>query len=235
LLMLGVFSAWFFYPTHLLTWISALFFLIHSLLGHKEQRFLYPLLSGVPILFVLGLRGWFEFFAQNPTLQRLPEKSKFFLTKMARPIQVLLYGLLLYDVGALLISSLKPSTNQPKFYEAVFNQGPHIQELYYSGMNPYELGNVEVNFYRRPELKLRRVPALADLEGVLGVKTIKSQTGTPQSLWFFYDQDRLPEELHQLKERCQLVYSVFPRWLNAFSFLPGPARFACRWSLFQCE
>lgn len=233
LFLVGVFSAWSFYPTHVLSFVSALFVGVHSLLGHKEQRFLYPLVAIVPILCVMGLRGWSEKFSEKSW--KLPQK-------MELPLRALLVGLLTYNTALLLISSLKPSTNHPKFYQAVFEQKPEIRELYYSGMNPFELGSNDVNFYRRPELKLRGVPEISDIDHLLGQQKWAQPGGvrdpsrdSSKALWFFYDRFDLPENLEHLNRNCQLVYTVFPHWLTYLTFLPGPARFASRWSLFKCS
>ncbi|MBS1109135.1 MAG: Mannosyltransferase, partial [Anaeromyxobacteraceae bacterium] len=54
-LLLGLLLFWWRYPRHLLTWATLPFFVVHSLIGHKEIRFLLPLLPAAALCVVLLL------------------------------------------------------------------------------------------------------------------------------------------------------------------------------------
>lgn len=54
-LLLGLLLFWWRYPRHLLTWATLPFFVVHSLIGHKEIRFLFPILPAAALCVVLLL------------------------------------------------------------------------------------------------------------------------------------------------------------------------------------
>ncbi len=54
-LLLGLLLFWWRHPRHLLTWTTLPFVLVHSLIGHKEIRFLFPILPAATLCVVLLL------------------------------------------------------------------------------------------------------------------------------------------------------------------------------------
>lgn len=210
LTLLSIMSAWCFYPGHLLTWITGAFWIGHSLIEHKEERFLYPLVPLVPFLLVL-------------TWEKLDLSRQIFQSKWLK----LLFIPILVCNGVILVgSAFKASCSHPSFYAAVFRQNPPVRELYYIGKNPYELGGNIVHFYRSPELQLKQASSFLDL---------KNQVSNQAEFWLFYPVSELPKEEPDFQKSCNLVYTNFPSWLKYFEFLPGPKKFVNRWSLFQCR
>lgn len=53
LLPLFVVLFWVMFPKHPLTWITVPFILFHTVFGHKEMRYLFPLLPFAPVIFAL--------------------------------------------------------------------------------------------------------------------------------------------------------------------------------------
>ncbi len=66
-LLLGLLLFWWRFPGHLLTWATLPFVVVHGLIGHKEIRFLFPILPAATLCVVLLLaappapRGWERF------------------------------------------------------------------------------------------------------------------------------------------------------------------------------
>jgi phosphatidylinositol glycan class B len=54
-LLLALLLFWWRFPRHLLTWATLPFVLVHSLIGHKEIRFLFPILPAATLCLVLLL------------------------------------------------------------------------------------------------------------------------------------------------------------------------------------
>lgn len=44
---------WIKFPKHILTWLTLPFFIVHSLIGHKEFRFLFPMAPFLPVILVI--------------------------------------------------------------------------------------------------------------------------------------------------------------------------------------
>ncbi|HET8733149.1 MAG TPA: hypothetical protein VFM45_05180 [Anaeromyxobacteraceae bacterium] len=56
-LTLGLLLSWFRAPRHLLTWATVPFVVVHSLIGHKEIRFLFPMLPLATLAVLLAWSG----------------------------------------------------------------------------------------------------------------------------------------------------------------------------------
>ena len=69
-LLLGLLLFWWRFPRHLLTWATLPFVAVHSLIGHKEIRFLFPVLPAATLCVVLLLasspasRSWERWFSR---------------------------------------------------------------------------------------------------------------------------------------------------------------------------
>lgn len=53
LLPLFIIIFWFIFPKHPITWLSVPFVLFHTYFGHKEMRYLFPLLPVAPVMFTM--------------------------------------------------------------------------------------------------------------------------------------------------------------------------------------
>jgi GPI mannosyltransferase 3 len=67
LLILGLMLTWVRYPGHLVTWVALPFVVIHSLLAHKEERFLFPIIPFALLALDVGFRPRLE--AESGTAQ----------------------------------------------------------------------------------------------------------------------------------------------------------------------
>jgi phosphatidylinositol glycan class B len=209
LTIIGVLASCILVPAHPLNWVVIPYFLVHTAIAHKEQRFLYPVWPVFPILFALSLES---FQKSRPQLWR---RYVHVLRRVGIGMGILSLILMLY-------LSLKPITARPGFYLAVFRHQPEIKTLYFLGENPYEYGGgLAFNFYKKPELKLIPVRVASDLPANV-------------EFWLFHDQFEPPREVIGTHS-CALEFTVFPSWLKAFTIFSGPARFASRWSLFHCR
>lgn len=53
LLPIAVVAFWFLFPKHAITWLTIPFIFFHTLFGHKEMRYLFPLLPFAPLMFAM--------------------------------------------------------------------------------------------------------------------------------------------------------------------------------------
>lgn len=128
-------------PWHPLTWSHAPLFLVHVAIGHKETRFLFPLVNSAPICLMLliltPVRG-------KPMSEWIFEKAS---------LRWLSGGLVFLNGIALVSLSVVPASPTIRFYKAVYNRSIH--ELWYlPGENPYTVLGIPLYFYRAPELEL---------------------------------------------------------------------------------
>lgn len=108
LLLLASVYFWYKYPKHPLTWVTLPFFVIHSLIPHKEVRFLFPMLPFVALMIAPLIRG-----------------------KIVKPFWVINTVLLLYF-------SLSPCKNQIRFVSELSKRFPDKLELYGTNRDPFQ-------------------------------------------------------------------------------------------------
>ena len=143
ILLAAALIAMLFRPRQASTWIVAPFLLAHLLIGHKELRFLFPLLGFLPILVVHGLaevrqRWW-------PAMLH------------ARPVRFLVQAFLVIHVAVLLVTVFKPAEGDVALFRAVHDTYRDPITLYHGERKPF--GNMEhIHFYRRPGLKITAWP-----------------------------------------------------------------------------
>jgi phosphatidylinositol glycan class B len=194
-------------PGHVLSLSVLAFFVAHSMLAHKEPRFIFPIAAALPILLV---------FALERAGNRIP--------RLAGRIGV---GLLLFvNCGALLILTLKPSLAQIGFYAAVYRHDPPIRTLHHGELDPYAPFKVALNYYRPDGLNESSYPSF---------EAFRRQLSSSEDSWLFYENFELTGDAAALNPVCALEYTTFPSWLNHLTFLPGPRKFANRWSLYKCR
>lgn len=120
-----------------LTWAVVPFLLVHLLIGHKEVRFLFPLLCLLPVLVVLGMdvaraRWW-------PTLVAGP---------WMRHIATVFVAVHLLVLAVVLV---KPTDGDVAVYRTLYRTYPAPIPVYYQGEKPYD-SLLDMRFYRRPDM-----------------------------------------------------------------------------------
>ncbi len=172
---------------HPIIWSMAPFLLIHFLIGHKEIRFLFPLLYFLPFLGILGVE----------CLQLLMDK---FSIKKGYYKWFKYLFILVYSV-ALIVIITKPADPRIGLYKGVYHATEKPAILYYLDKDPYHPAN-EIFFYRRQNLKTKRVAS---------VEEINLQTDSTVFL-AYSNRDKLTEEVEG-----EIVYRTFPEWINVIN------------------
>ena len=134
-----------FRPRHALTWTVLPFLVVHLAIGHKEVRFLFPLLGLLPLLSILGLgvlrdRWW-------PGLTS------------SRSARIAARTFALVHVPLLLVIMLKPADDQIALYRTVFRNFPEPITVVHDGEHPYHRV-ADIHFYRRPGMTFRDTAAM---------------------------------------------------------------------------
>lgn len=87
---------WFKRPWSIFTWVTAGFFLAHSAIGHKELRYIFPLIPFIPFFLCLLFQDW----------EKHPKWGNYI---NSRPVKILFVLCLIINFGAMAISSLRPA------------------------------------------------------------------------------------------------------------------------------
>ncbi len=188
LLLMALLVAWWRHPRHAVTWTTAPFFVIHSLVAHKEERFLFPMVL---------LATTFPAMALAPGYGRPLALVRWARTRgakiAARALAALNFG------GMALLAAYPLGWN----HHVPFARFVH--ERIGDELHAYALEDIEVR-------KQPYGPRVYDLEkGPPERIAAALQTGATRE-WLIADTPRLHTGEAAIDERCTLVYSEFPFW-----------------------
>lgn len=126
ILFIGTFLFWWKEKRNVLTWISFSFILVHSLIGHKEVRFLFPMIA---------FAGYFSTWL----MESYPKVFK----------KGVISFLFILNTALLLWSSLRPAHDPIKFYKHLYYERPEIKEI-----TTLNLVRDQLHFYQRHNILL---------------------------------------------------------------------------------
>jgi len=118
-------------PTHVLIFCLVPFLLVHNLIGHKEHRFLFPLVGLIPLLISEGMR----LFVDSKHLR-------------SRLVRIALPVFLVFNTIPLLTVTFLPLDLTTPLYKEVYNNYLEPANLYYRKFDPYERA-LPIRYYRR--------------------------------------------------------------------------------------
>jgi phosphatidylinositol glycan class B len=116
----------------------ALFFFVmgHSMVGHKELRFIFPMLFFAPLAAVLAWQWVYERLKQERNKRRWTALARMFIA---------------VNAVALLIIMFKPAHELANVYKIMY-QLPAGSTMYYEHRNPFMSGTNQATFYKNNDL-----------------------------------------------------------------------------------
>ena len=186
--LLSVIIVFVFRRKDILTWILLPFLLTHIFIGHKELRFLFPVIGLLPIFIVKAteiVQSRWNYSFRNNTV------SKIFIR-----------GFWITNILFLVFIVFKPASHQIGLYRAVHAQYPDPITLNYMGNNPY-YRILDIYYYKRQSLQIKKLNSIEEL------------SFNSDGLCLFATQN--PKELDDVKYRHSLVYTTFPEWIRNFN------------------
>jgi phosphatidylinositol glycan class B len=194
-------------PKHILTWVSVPFFMIHEIVGHKEMRFLFPLITFVPFFMITMFEKYKE---------QYPGFRNFIFSKAGR---LVLFILIFQNFLALAIMVFTPASWNVLVLRALNQYGDH-SKVYYLDQNPY--GNsLIIHYYEPPEMRLYKVDS---------INRISPDSNTLLVLQY---PANIPED-HSGKIKFTRLYSTFPQWFSSLHLGNWMSRDDI-WSLYKIE
>lgn len=138
------------YPKHVLTWTHLPLLLIHTLIPHKETRFIFPLFHSGGLFLALAL------MSESETV-------RWFLRFLTRPALVL-------NAVVLVGFTFTPVWFPIRFYEQVYelaerNTTGAPVTVYFQEHNPYEVLGIPLYLYRPPHLTVTSMGSTPPPEG----------------------------------------------------------------------
>jgi phosphatidylinositol glycan class B len=173
---------------NVLTWTVLPFVLAHTLIAHKELRFLFPMLGLLPVVIVQALEA-----VRDRGMPRLMERRAWHISwKVFWTVDVLLLAVVMF----------RPADAEISLYKTIYDGYPRPVAFYHFGDDPYD--RVEhIHFYRRPDLEMAGV--VTDTVRFVPNDTILVATKRPADV-----EERWPDRT--------LIYSSLPPWVKHFDF-----------------
>lgn len=210
LLLCSFLVAWIRHPRNPLTWSHAPLLGVHALIGHKELRFLFPLIHAGPVLLVLA------FYPLHPARRALFRRAGW---RWAG------WTLLGWDLVGLAVLTCIPAWMPIRFQACLYGlkaRSPDPLILAWKDKSPYNVNGIVMSFYRPDGIILKRITSYEEM----------LQPGAPAYL--FYDGFRTPREL---SDHCVAEFRSLPGWLDSFLSTFHEERLldhVSNWSLLRC-
>lgn len=206
--LVPAFWCWIKRPRHWVTWVSLPFFVLHSMVGHKELRFLFGLGMLCPHMLALMLDD--------------------LKLKWTHWLATFTYLLVFINANALIIASLKPAFTPIDMYKVLYNHPNPPQEMITLGEFRDQLP-----FYLQAPIKQVQVEDSTPRE----LAKLARELLSPGEAWFLTDKLR-DIEILESEESCQLEYLGYPRWvfkLKKYPFIHKLLEKSKTWGLYKCS
>jgi phosphatidylinositol glycan class B len=119
---------------HPLTWMTLPLFIFHSLVGHKEVRYLFPTMVLAPLFLLF-------YYDQH--------KEKVHMWWEKRSFRYFINLCLIVNVVTLVIASTKPVNPSVNFYSYLWDQEAIIK-IYAKDESPFTMLGLDIEFYKKP-------------------------------------------------------------------------------------
>jgi phosphatidylinositol glycan class B len=136
---------------HLLVWLILPFLIVHSIIPHKEPRFLFPLVNVIPLLLIIGYQLLKKYF--------LPiDNSAFRLSA-----KIFYYVFFIMNVFALAAVCVRPADGRVAIYKYVSEKyKTQPVRIVYSKWADYFTPQVPANFYKQQNVELVQLNSLSE-------------------------------------------------------------------------
>lgn len=204
---------WFYFPKHALTWATLPFLAVHFLFGHKELRFLFPLVNILPVILILSI-------------QAVKEDSRFYkLKNLAKTWEKPFVRLfLVINSILLLILCFKPADTHIYLYRYIYNNyDAGNTAVLYIEKNPYSRA-VPLNFYKEEGLEVIKIDRSDEINNYI------SDTGKT----ILFATRKFNPGIDSTTVQCSPVYRTLPavvRIANVNNWIERTPM----WTLYECS
>ena len=187
-------------PKHLLSFVAITMILGHMVVGHKEMRFLFPLIYAFVFLFCQGM---------EVIITRYGTK------KWYKPVLSTLVGV---NVIMLAMKMFMPAQESVNYYSYIYRfSQKHRIALLAIEKSPYNMDRGEeltMNFYKPRGLNMTILQNERQLDGLAKNDSVA---------YLLLSKKIIPSNTIN-NHRIERVYSIFPNWLLRFNFFDWQAR-----------
>jgi phosphatidylinositol glycan class B len=213
MIILSVILVWIKYPKHAVTWIMIPYIAVHSLIGHKELRFLFPLANILPFMIVLS----FQIIKEDQRFLKL----KTLIKSLKKPIFLLF---IVMNSVLLVVICVKPADMHIYLYQYVYNTyDPVKTEIISVGRGPYSRA-VPVNFYKKKEFQIKTFNSEQEIYNYI--------INTDKILLYATKKSDLDQNMKSFN--CTKVYQNLPPGVKYYNINNWVERTPF-WTLYECK
>ena len=193
---------WFiFKPKNILTWVLIPYLLVHIFIGHKELRFLFPLINIIPLFMILGFQELEKEKFKKIGLIFQGKKWKWFIY-----LFVVINSIYLINI------CFRPADYYVSLYQFIYKNYKGVKtELIFSNKDPYLRAPEPANFYKSKNLTTKSVLNPDSLQYV--VKENKFD-----KILFMTNTFLLNNKYKKVDVKFKKVYSNLPKWVENFNY-----------------
>lgn len=190
---------------NILLWVILPFLLGHSLIGHKELRFLFPLVNLIPLIIVIGI--------EQLSIETWNRFSK--ITMYA----LLIIIFIINTAALILANSMTAGSGAVKITHEIHKlHAEKINVFYTNGWNPYASWRLKSNFYKEPNATIIQIDSFTTTSFLLKQKNVKNVLVVHREDLLNPEVTRLINTL-DLKETCKSVPDyMLPLLENNFTY-----------------
>ena len=149
---------WWIFRKHPITWLTLPFVLFHNYLGHKEMRFLFPMLPFVPVILSMAMERLY---------QRVHFLQKASITRLLRYTLYLSAGI--NTILLLLVMTLPASKEVAMWKTCLADFKSSTSELFLS----FDADELAAAFYNVNQLQLRAIDSVDDIKSSITTSDIE--------------------------------------------------------------
>jgi hypothetical protein len=185
-------TAWYRWPHHLFTWMGVAYFVVHSLIAHKEARFLFPIAMLLPFLIPMAVQ-------RTPRLVGIRQRAAYRI----------LVGINLIALVYLIVT---PTRKELVLEEKIFSTNPHFLALGRLGTpHPFQSTGMEAYFYRPETVAMTELREPADIEAFYH-KWCEAPNPEPFRILTRGGTEAPTGNAGKLLERCSVDFESFPEF-----------------------
>ena len=172
---------------HLLTWSMVPLLILHSSIGHKEVRYLFPVFLLAPLCLAWLIQEY---------------ETKWQQLMSQRWWRTIVYGLVSLNFLFLIFSSFRPANPSEKFFRFVHNH-PEIRHIYVVEDDPYTMVTLPIHFFRPAYLEIKKVNHLSEIP-------------TDHERYVFFHKGQAIVDMEN-SSNCRVEFLAYPRWILHFN------------------
>ncbi len=188
-------------PKNVFTWMLVPFLLVHFLIGHKELRFLFPLINIIPLFIVLGIQELEKDKYKKIGLILQGGKWKWFIYLFAAVNFIYLINV-----------SFRPADYYVSLYRFIYRNYKAVNtELIFTNEDPYLRAPEPANFYKSKNLITKSVLNPDSLKYIVNENKF-------DKVLLMTDTFLLDDKYRTADVEFKKVYSNLPKWVENFNY-----------------